>query len=56
MDGKTYCYSLYVTATDDPTYRLPETGGRGFGLLPLFMPICAIPLIIYLKRKEDCES
>ena len=56
VDGKTYCYSLYVTATDDPTYRLPETGGRGFGLLPLFMPICAIPLIIYLKRKEDCES
>ncbi len=56
LDGKTYCYSLYVTATDDPTYRLPETGGRGFDLLPLFMPICAIPLIIYLKRKEDCES
>ena len=54
--GKTYCYSLYVTATDDSTYRLPETGGRGFDLLPLFMPICAIPLIIYLKRKEDCES
>ena len=56
VDGKTYCYSLYVTATDDPTYRLPETGGRGFGLLPLFMPICAIPFIIYLKRKEDRES
>lgn len=56
VDGKTYCYSLYVTATDDPTYRLPKTGGRGFDLLPLFMPICAIPLIIYLKRKEDCES
>ncbi len=56
VDGMTYCYSLYVTATDDPTYRLPETGGRGFDLLPLFMPICAIPLIIYLKRKEDCES
>ncbi len=56
VDGKTYCYSLYVTATDDPTYRLPETGGRGFDLLPLFMPICAIPLIIYLKRKEDRES
>ena len=56
VDGKTYCYSLCVTATDDPTYRLPETGGRGFDLLPLFMPICAIPLIIYLKRKEDCES
>ena len=56
VDGKTYCYSLYVTATDDPTYRLPETGGRGFDLLPLFMPICAIPLIIYLKRKEDCQS
>ena len=56
VDGKTYCYSLYVTATDNPTYRLPETGGRGFDLLPLFMPICAIPIIIYLKRKEDCES
>ena len=56
VDGKTYCYSLYVTATDDPTYRLPETGGRGFDLLPIFMPICAIPFIIYLKRKEDRES
>ena len=56
VDSKTYCYSLYVTATDDPTYRLPETGGRGFGLLPLFMPVCAIPFIIYLKRKEDRES
>ena len=56
VDGKPYCYTLYVTATDDPTYRLPETGGSGFGLLPLFMPICTIPIIIYLKRKEDCES
>ncbi len=56
VDGKTYCYTLYVTAADDPTYRLPETGSSGFGWLPLFMPICSIPLIIYLKRKEDCES
>jgi len=56
VDGKTYCYSLYVTATDDPTYRLPETGGSGFDLLLIFMPICAIPFIIYLKRKEERES
>ena len=57
VDGKTYCYTLYVTATDDPTYRLPETGGSGFGLLSLFMPILALPFIIKPhRRKEDCET
>ena len=57
VDGKTYCYTLYVTATDDPTYRLPETGGSGFGLLSLFMPILALPFIIkFHRRKEDCET
>ena len=57
VDGKTYCYTLYVTATDDPTYRLPETGGSGFGWLSLFMPILALPFIIkFHRRKEDCET
>ena len=53
MDGKTYCYTLYVTATDDPTYRLPETGGSGFGWLSPVISILTIPFIIYIKRKEN---
>ena len=33
VDGVTTCYTLYVTATDDPLFRLPETGGAGFAWL-----------------------
>ena len=35
VDGTVYTYSLYVTATDNPIYRLPETGGHGFRLFPI---------------------
>lgn len=35
VDGTVYTYSLYITATDNPIYRLPETGGRGFRLFPI---------------------
>lgn len=51
----TYCYTLYVTATDDPTFRIPETGGAGFAWLPLVMGFMTMPYII-LKRKDERET
>ena len=55
VDGVTYCYTLYVTVTDDPLFRLPETGGAGFAWLPLVMGFMAMPYII-LKRKDEIET
>ena len=55
VDGVTYCYTLYVTATDDPLFRIPETGGAGFAWLPLFMGFMTMPYI-YIKRKDESES
>lgn len=55
VDGVTYCYTLYVTDTDDPLFRLPETGGAGFAWLPLVMGFMAMPYII-LKRKDEIET
>ena len=52
IDGVTYCYTLYVTATDDPIFRIPETGGAGFAWLPLFMGFMSMPYI-YIKRKTN---
>ena len=54
VDGVTYCYTLYVTATDDPIFRIPETGGAGFAWLPLFMGFMTMPYI-YVKRKDERE-
>jgi Predicted outer membrane protein len=51
----TYCYTLYITATDDPTFRIPETGGAGFAWLPLVMGFMTMPYII-LKRKDEIET
>ena len=55
VDGVTYCYTLYVTATDDPIFRIPETGGAGFAWLPLFMGFMTMPYI-YIKRKDESET
>lgn len=55
VDGVTYCYTLYVTATDDPIFRIPETGGAGFAWLPLFMGFMTMPYI-YVKRKDERET
>ena len=52
VDGVTYCYTLYVTATDDPLFRLPETGGSGFVWLSIAMAFMTMPYIYILKRKE----
>lgn len=55
VDGVTTCYTLYVTATDDPLFRLPETGGAGFAWLPYVMGFLAMPYII-TKRKNERET
>ena len=55
VDGVTYCYTLYVTATDDPIFRIPETGGAGFAWLPLFMGFMTMPYI-YIKRKDESKT
>lgn len=55
VDGVTYCYTLYVTATDDPIFRIPETGGAGFAWLPLFIGFMTMPHII-TKRKDERET
>ena len=55
VDGVTYCYTLYVTATDDPLFRLPETGGAGFAWLPYVMGFLTMPYII-TKRKDERET
>ena len=51
--NKAFVYSLYVTATDDPVFRLPETGGSGFGFLPLAMLLCAAPIPIITKKSKN---
>lgn len=55
VDGVTTCYTLYVTATDDPLFRLPETGGAGFAWLPYVMGFLTMPYII-TKRKDERET
>ena len=55
VEGVTCCYTLYVTATDDPLFRIPETGGAGFAWLPLFMGFMTMPYII-TKRKDESET
>ena len=47
-----YVYSLYVTATNDPVFRMPETGAPGFGYLPLAMLLCAAPITIITKNNK----
>lgn len=55
FDGKTLCYTLYVTATDSSVFRLPETGGRGFVLLPFALVLAAAPIIFMKRKKEEHE-
>ena len=50
--NKAFVYSLYVTATDGAVFRLPETGGSGFGFLPLAMLLCAAPIPIIIPKKN----
>lgn len=52
FDGKVFVYTLLVTATDDPTFRLPETGGSGFEALSLSMLLCAAPIPLITKNSK----
>ncbi len=53
FDSRAFHYTLNVTATDDPIFRLPEAGGDlGFTFLPLAMSLMASPAIIMKKSKK----
>ena len=53
FDRTALVYTLVITATDDPVFRLPEAGGTGFSYLPLLMMLCTAPIIIfYLNKKK----
>lgn len=56
VNGKTYCYTLYVTASDSYVFRLPLTGSSGFAWLPFAMVLTAAPLIILnTKRRKRSQ-
>ena len=50
---KAYVYTLIITATNDPVFRLPETGGSGFRCLPFAMLLFAAPIIIFNKKSNQ---
>ena len=53
FDSRAFHYTLNVTATNDPIFRLPEAGGDfGFTFLPLAMSLMASPAIIMKKSKK----
>ena len=52
FDSKAYVYTLLITATNDPVFRLPKTGGSGFGYLPLAVLLCAAPVPIIIKKTK----
>ena len=55
FNNTAYCYTLYVTATDNSLFRLPETGGEAFVLLPLALLLSFVPMIMLKLRKEKAE-
>lgn len=55
FDTKAYHYTLNVTATDDPIFRLPETGSGGFAWLPFAMIVTASPAIIVKSKRRIFE-
>ena len=55
FDTRAYVYTLIITATNDPVFRLPETGGSRFGYLPFAMLLFAAPIIIFNKKNKKGE-
>ena len=51
VDGSTFTYTLYITATDSATYRLPEAGGTGSSLAPFGLLFLAVPFFIPKSKK-----
>lgn len=50
--AKAFVYTLLITATNDPVFRMPETGGSGLGYLPLAILLCAAPIPIITKKSK----
>lgn len=55
FDAKAYHYTLHITVTDDPLFRLPETGSSGFSWLPSAMMLMASPAIITKFKRRSVE-
>lgn len=55
IDGNSYTYTLYVTATDDPLFRLPEAGAPGFGYIALSLLLTAAFTFYIIIRKDSIE-
>lgn len=55
FEARAYHYTLHVTATDDPIFRLPETGSGGFSWLPLALMAAASPAIIVKSKRRIFE-
>ena len=52
VDGTSYTYSLYITATDNPIFRLPEAGSSELTLLPFGLLLLAVPFYFFKSKKE----
>lgn len=55
FDTKAYHYTLHITVTDDPLFRLPETGSSGFVWIPFAMAFMASPAIIIQTKRRITE-
>ena len=56
FDNRAFVYSVFVTAVDDPLYRLPDAGGSGFAHLPFAMLLCAACIMMFKKKLKNERS
>ena len=56
FDNRAFVYSVFVTAVDDPLYRLPDAGGSGFAYLPFAMLLCAACIMMFKKKLKNERS
>lgn len=52
FDTKAYHYTLHITVTNDPLFRLPETGSSGFIWISFAMAFMASPAIIIKSKRR----
>lgn len=55
FDTKAYHYTLHITVTNDPPFRLPETGSSGFVWIPFAMVFMVSPAIIIQTKRRITE-
>ena len=55
INDSSYCYTVYVTAVDCETYRLPSTGGSGFAYIPILLPTLCVGFY-FIKIKESANK